>query len=259
MEIKEIQCKSILTASKVEGIDYTICPYVGCMHRCLYCYVRFMEFAKDKLWGNFLYIKINGDEVVKKQIKKIKENSIISISTATDPYQPIEKKYALTRNILKEIMPYKVSVSILTKSALVTRDIDVLKDMWNVEVGFTITTLNEQVRKIFEPYASSIDERLLALETLEKNGIKTYVFIAPILPHFTERSLPKLIERIKNCGARRVAIDKLNYIGLLKFYLRKYYPELTFKNIMYENYFEKVKESIVKCCKEYNINYDVCF
>jgi len=262
IKITEIQCKSILTRSRIPGIDYTICPYIGCEHKCVYCYVRFMGFAREKKWGSFLYVKINGDRVLKKQLRRIKEKTRISISTATDPYQPIEKKYALTRNILKELIPHKILVSILTKSALVTRDIDIFKDMWDVEIGFTITTTDEHARKTFEPYASSVEERFLALEALKKAGIKTYVFIGPILPYFTEHSLPELMERVKDCGVERIVIDRLNYIRRLRLdeKVAEYYPGLTLKyKDTDRKYFDKVKELIVECCKEYNMDYNVCF
>ena len=261
LEISERQCKSILTKSRIPGIDYTICPYIGCAHQCIYCYVRFMGFVKDD-WGQALYVKTNAVEVLKKQVLKVREKSRISISTATDPYQPAEEKYTLTRSILKELMPHKISVSILTKSALVTRDIDILKDMWDVEVGLTITTTDEQAKMIFEPYASSIRERLSALDVLKKAGIRTWVFIGPILPFFTEQSLPELIERLKDFGVERIVIDKLNYIKRLELEekLRKDYPEFALKyKDTDRKYFDKVKWLIVGWCKEHNIDYEACF
>ncbi len=261
VKISEMQCKSILTRSRIPGVDYTICPYIGCGHQCIYCYVRFMGFVKEE-WDRSLYVKTNAIEILKKQALKVKEKSRISISTATDPYQPIEKRYALTRSILKELMPYNLSVSILTKSALVIRDIDILKDMPDVEVGLTITTTDEQAKMVFEPYASSIKERFFALESLKKAGIRTWMFIGPILPYFTEYSLPELIERAKACGIKRILIDKLNYIKRLGLdeKISKAYPELTLKyKDVDRGYFNKVKNMIIRCCKESNIDYGACF
>jgi len=261
IEVAEIQCQSVLTRSRISGIDYTICPYIGCAHQCLYCYVRFMGFVKWD-WEKFLYAKINAPEVLKKQLLRVKDNSRISISTATDPYQPAEKRYAITRQILKELLPVKSSISILTKSSLVTRDIDILKDMWDTEVGFTITTIDDEKRAIFEPFASSIKERFLALEVLKKAGIKTYIFIGPILPYLTEQRLQGLIKRAKDCGVKRIVIDKLNYINRLRLQekIKKDYPELALRymNVSRE-YFDKIKDLIIRECRGYNIDYEVCF
>jgi DNA repair photolyase len=102
----------------------------------------------------------------------------------------VEKEYGLTRKILQELKDYPFSICIQTKSSLVTKNIDIFKDMRDIKVGFTITTFDEEVKRIFEPYSSSIKERLSALEALSKEGISTWVFIGPILPYFTSQHLP---------------------------------------------------------------------
>jgi DNA repair photolyase len=179
-------------------------------------------------WGRFLYIKINGPEIFKRQ--RIKKGAKILISTATDPYQPPESRYCLTRAILKELVNRRVSVSILTKSALVTRDIDIIKDIEDVEVGFSITVIDESLRSKIEPGASRIKETLIALEKLKKAGIRTWCFIAPILPGITERSLPRLFPMLKELGITRVVVDRLNYAKRLKLFVR-----------FGRSYFEKIK------------------
>jgi DNA repair photolyase len=245
VKISEINTKSILTRSKVMGIDYTICPYIGCLHRCIYCYVRFMGFVKD-VWGNFLYVKKNAPELLKRA--KIKKGSRIAISTATDPYQPAERKYRLTRAILKELTKYSVSVSILTKSALVIRDIDIFKDMADIEVGFSITTVDENIRETIEPDASKIIDRLTALEKLKDTGIKTWVFIAPILPGITGKNIERLIFILKQLDTSRIVVDRLNYCKRLRL----------FQSVT-DTYFEKQKQNIIRLCNHFEIPCNPCF
>jgi DNA repair photolyase len=113
-------------------------------------------------WGKFLDIKENAASVLEKELKKAKKGLVL-LSSVTDPYQPIEKKYELTREILKTLLKYQFPVSILTKSSLVLRDVDLFKKFHNIEVGITITTTIDSISKIFEPYSSRASERISTL------------------------------------------------------------------------------------------------
>jgi DNA repair photolyase len=137
-----------------------------------------------------------------------KSKCTISISAATDPYQPVKKEYKLTRKILQELKDHPFSIGIQTKSSLVTRDIDIFKDIWDIEVSFTITTLDEEVKRVFEPYSSPIKARFSSLEALSKEGIRTWVFIGPILPYFTSQHLPEQTRR-----RNRRKVNKVKDIG----------------------------------------------
>ncbi len=206
---KEITASSILSRSGIPGTDYCINPYVGCVHGCRYCYATFMKrfTGHTEQWGKFLDIKINAPEVLKRQLKRAKKGGII-ISSVTDAYQPIEVKYKLTKGCLEALVEYQFPASILTKSPLVLRDIDLFKRFEDIEIGITITTDNDSIRKIFEPNAPPIGARLNALKTLHENGIKTYAFIGPVLPMNPER----LVESIRPYS-HRILIDRMNYIS----------------------------------------------
>jgi DNA repair photolyase len=167
-------------------------------------------------WGSFIDIKINAPDVLRKQLNRSDKGAII-ISSVTDPYQPIEKKYMITRKCLEILAPYHFPIDILTKSPLVVRDIDILLQCKTAEVGVTITTDNEKVRRIFEPQAPPIQERIEALKQLKRAGIKTYVFIGPVLPMDTV----KLAEKIKPL-VDSVLIDRLNYAHKVAWLYRKY-------------------------------------
>lgn len=187
MIIKEIKASSIITKSNIPSIDYVINPYVGCTHACAYCYARFMKKFTNhpEPWGQFVDIKINGPELVPTNSKKYRGKKIL-IASVTDAYMPLEKKYGLTRKILERLVSLQPNLSILTKSDLVVRDIDILKKFETCEVGFTMTATQASIQKGVEPGACSFEQRLQALELIHKAGLDTYVFIAPLLPHITD-------------------------------------------------------------------------
>ncbi|MBU4299121.1 radical SAM protein [Patescibacteria group bacterium] len=204
MKIKEIQAKNILSKSKV--YDWTINPYVGCQHGCFYCYARFMKrFSGHKeKWGEFVDVKINAPELLGREIKK-KKKGRVWISGVCDPYQPVEKKYELTKKCLEILQRNNWPVVIQTKSSLVLRDLELLKKFQDIEVGFSIATGNEEIRKIFESRTPPINERIEDLDGLHQEGIKTYAMIAPLLPK-AESLIPKLKGKVDY-----VIIDKMNY------------------------------------------------
>ena len=204
MKIKEIQAKNILSKSKV--YDWTINPYVGCQHGCIYCYAKFMKrFSSHKEnWGEFVDVKINAPELLNQEIKK-KKKGRVWISGVCDPYQPVEKKYELTKKCLEILQKNNWPVVIQTKSPLVLRDLELLKKFQEIEVGFTITTDDEEIRKIFELRTVPINERIETLDKLHQEGIKTFVMIAPLLPK-AESLVPKLKGKVDY-----VIIDKMNY------------------------------------------------
>ncbi len=181
MEIIKREAKSIYTRSKLPGIKYTINQYVGCGHRCVYCYARYMSRWKEYgHWGTWIEVKTNAPELAKQRVK-----GEVSMSSVSDPYQPVEKEIMLTRKIL-ENMNKDTKLSVLTKSDLVLRDIDILKKFKNVSVGLTVNCFPEKVRKILEPHAPSNERRIEALKKLNKEGIKTFCFISPVIPELTE-------------------------------------------------------------------------
>jgi DNA repair photolyase len=204
MIVKEIEAKSILSKSQI--YDYALNAYVGCQHQCLYCYAKFMKrfTGHREPWGAFVDVKINAAELLAQEVKK-KKKGRVWISGVCDAYQPLEKKYRLTRQCLEVLVAEAWPITIQTKSPLVLRDIAILKRSENVEVGFTITTSDDKVRRIFEPGAPSIAKRVEALGILHKEGIPTFVMIAPLLPH-AEGLVNMLKGRVDH-----VLIDRYNY------------------------------------------------
>jgi len=160
-------------------------------------------------------VKINAPEILQRQLKRAR-NGRVMISSVTDAYQQIESKYKLTRQCLEILLQNQSPVDILTKSPLVLRDMDIIKKFKDIEVGITITTNDEEIRKVFEPNAPSIIARMRALKTLHDNRIKTYAFIGPALPMNPET----LSEKI-NTHVDSIIIDRMNYTSkTLKIYER---------------------------------------
>jgi DNA repair photolyase len=247
MIVKEVEVKSILSKSKV--FDYTLNPYVGCEHACTYCYARVMKrFTGHKEpWGKFVDVKVNAAELLKKEIQK-KKRGRVWISGMCDPYQPLEREYEITRKCLQIFCENGWSVTIQTKSPLVLRDLDILKNFENVEVGFTITTASEKIRKIFEPYAPSIQARINALEKLKKANIPTYAMIGPILP-----KAEKLVERLRG-KVDYVLVDRMNY-----HYADHVYKKHKLEHAMSDNFFYKKKEEFTKAFKKEGIKCEILF
>jgi len=208
VKIKEVYCKSVLSKSGIYGVDYALNPYTGCGHGCIYCYAIFMKkFTNhEEKWGEFVDIKINAPTVLSKEIKKFQKGSIL-ISSVTDAYQPLERKYEITRKCLNVLSKYDFPVTFLTKSDLILRDLDLIERM-DAEVGFTFTTVDENIRKIFEPKASPIEKRFNALENIENK----YIFFGPILPIFSdsEEKIREAFIKFEEKNVKRLYIDKMN-------------------------------------------------
>ena len=231
--VREIECKSILTKSGIETVDYAINPYVGCEHACVYCYATFMKrFTGHKeAWGTFVDVKVNAAEVLARQLRRAKPANI-TLSTVTDAYQPLEEEYGLTRACLEVLVHHDFPVSILTKSALVLHDLDLIVRLKDAKVAFTITTLDDQIRRRFEPRSWPIPERLEALGALAEAGISTWAFCGPLLAFLSdgEAELDALFGELKRVGVAYVLVDSLNLRGAAWGRVRKaleaHYPDL---------------------------------
>jgi DNA repair photolyase len=207
--IREKRVKSILSKSGIPGVDYCLNPYVGCAHGCKYCYATFMKrfTGHTEPWGTFVDIKMNAPEVLQRQLKRTARGYVM-LSSVTDPYQPLEKEYGLTRRCLEILLKHQFPVGILTKSPLGLRDLDLIRQFDDIEVGMTITTEDEGIKKIFEPQAPPIAARIQALKELHDQGVSTYAFIGPLLPQNPESLAEKIGPHVDS-----VLVDRMNYLN----------------------------------------------
>jgi len=265
IEITEKEVKGIVTRSDLDDADFVVNPYTGCQVGCEYCYARFMKrFSdSDEDWGDFVEIKENAEEVFQ---ERDYSGKTVLFSSVTDPYQPIEAEYEKTRELLKKFIGEGAKIDILTKSKMVERDIDVLKQIEDVRVGVSISTLDREISSKLEPYAAPPEARLETLETLNKEGIETYVFNSPILPHITDTEAI-IQEGIDRQCADRYLFENLNASPKvwpnIKNFLQTNLPQLvdTYEEIYFgeTNYWEERREEIEDFCKSKDLDYKFYF
>ncbi len=260
---KSLSVKSWVTPSKLPGVDYVINPYVGCPHQCLYCYAEFMKRFSNHTedWGDFLDVKLCNTPL---PVKRLAGKNIV-ISSVTDPYNAFEKQYGVTRSLLKQLQGCAAHITLITKSDLILRDIDLIASLPHAEVAVSINALDETFRRRFEPRAPSATRRLEALRQLHKAGIRTVLFMSPIFPGITDFceiiSASKAFTdtywfenlNLDNSAGNRVA----RAIG-------QHYPELVplYRAIYREGnrtYWDSLIAEIARFCQAQNIAYRNCF
>ncbi|MFJ8716707.1 SPL family radical SAM protein [Streptomyces violaceus] len=227
MEPVEIEAKTLIQKSATPSNDYVINPYTGCVFGCSYCFASFAgrQFGRSvKEWGDYLYVKKNAVDLARKELAMMPEHKrrgTMLLSSVTDPYQGHETKYRLTRGILRELktVEYPGLVRILTKSPVVTRDIDLLTSLPRAEVGMTVTTADDKVSRWLEVRAPLASRRLRTLRELREAGIPTFAFVGPLLPHFATRPelLDHLFGQLVEAGVTEVFMEHIN----LKRYIRE--------------------------------------
>ena len=217
MKTREIFSRTILTKTGIPSFDYCINPYVGCGHGCRYCYASFMKrfTGHREPWGEFVDVKINAPQVLRRQLKRAKPGTVL-LSSVTDPYQPLEKTYRLTRGCLEALLEHDFSVDLLTRSPLCLRDLDLIRQFKEIDVGFSLGTHDERIKALFEPRSPSLKSRAEALRALHRAGVGTYAFIGPMLPLD-----PKALVAQLDGAIDEVLIDRMNYANKVKAIYRR--------------------------------------
>lgn len=183
MKINTIKTKDYVTKSNLPFCDYVINPYVGCTHACKYCYASFMKrfTGHTEEWGKFIDIKLCDKSINKRRLT----GKSVFLSSVTDPYNPLENKYEITRKIIEQLVDIDCILYISTKSSLIIRDMDLLKKCNNATVAISLNTIDEKFRKDMDN-AASVNQRLDTLKHLHNNGIYTVLFISPWFPELTD-------------------------------------------------------------------------
>jgi len=215
----EIHVRRALARSGLGDLDYALNPYAGCYHACIYCYAREYTKIRDivKRWGSIIAIKINIVDVLRKEIGKVKRGTV-GIGTITDAYQPIEAEYRLTRRCIETLLGSGFHVSVQTKSSLIAKDLELLASRPSlVDVGFTITTLDNSTARFLEPRAPAPRDRVAALERIANTGIETWVFLGPIVPGYNDD--PSGIEQVIEVAASTNSVLYYDKLRIKKFML----------------------------------------
>ena len=210
-EVYEEPARSIITRNKSPDIsfDQSINPYRGCEHGCIYCYARpshcYLGHSAGLDFETKLYAKTNAAELLERELaRRTYTPHVIALGTNTDPYQPIERQYRVTRGILEVLERANHPVGIVTKSALVVRDLDILARMAArglAKVALSVTTLDRRIARAMEPRASTPPKRLEAVRALSEAGVPVSVMVAPIVPGLTDSEIERILEAARGAGA----------------------------------------------------------
>ena len=211
-EVKEITARSIISYNRSPDVPFgrSINPYQGCEHGCIYCYARpshaYLELSPGLDFETRLFAKLNAAELLRREFAKPGyQPDTIVLGANTDPYQPIEHHYRLTRQLLEVMLAHRHPVGIITKSAMILRDLDLLAELAReglCQVMVSVTTLNETLRRQLEPRASTGTGRLKVIEKLAQAGVPVGVLAAPMIPRLNEPELEHIIKAAAEAGAQ---------------------------------------------------------
>ena len=222
-EIIEVHPKTIL--NKVDspdiGMSYSMNPYQGCEHGCIYCYARnthnYWGYSAGMDFERKILVKKNAPKLLAAKLRKTNWEPLpIMLAGNTDCYQPVERQLEITRQILEVLWQYKFPVGIITKNSLITRDLDLLQPMAEkrlAKVSVSLTTLDEDVRQLLEPRTASVKKRLQTIKTLADHGLYVNVMVAPIIPGINEHEILEIAEKVRNLGASSIAYTMVRLNG----------------------------------------------
>ena len=231
VEYREEPCRSALNRVQGMGFDWSLNPYMGCVHRCTYCYVRAYELRaerpSDDRYGRSIRVKVNVAEVLRRELARPAwRRESVAIGAATDPYQPAEGKYRLTRGCIEVLAAARNPFSLITRGPMIVRDVDVLQDAARraeVGISFSIPTLDPDIWRKTEPGTAPPRQRLRALRTLVDAGIDVGVGIAPVLPGISDR--PEMLEDIARAARDAGATSLWCNVLFLRPGTREYFLE----------------------------------
>ncbi len=262
--MREVRSRSLLCRTSLPGLHYSLNPYRGCLHGCLYCYSP--SFLREtRPWGRFVDVKINAPEVLKEEVRK-KPRKTVGVGTVTDPYQPPEARFGLTRECIRILLEEGFPVCVQTKSDLILRDLELLSG-GNSEVGVTITTLDEGIARALEPGASTPRRRARVLEEFSSRGISTWLFLGPLLPSLTD-SEEKIREVVEVAASTRSLLiyDRLNLkrgvMGRLRETLEELSPEtlgILLSPSLRSRAWKEERERIERVCREKGVRCEPAF
>ena len=238
--VRETVCKSILNRSGLS--DYSLNCYTGCAHACVYCYARFMQrfHPHDEPWGAFVDVKAQRRRGAQTPIAPRQPGSVF-LSSACDGWQPIEAQWRLTRRCCELLLERGFQLHVLTKSALVLRDFDVFTGH-PVQVGVTVTTLDERLQKLWEPGPASVAQRFHVIDAARRAGLQTSIMFGPLLPFLSDSpaSIDALLDRAAALGVDQIWIDAMNprprVWPAVAELLRKEFPDLlpAYRKILFD-------------------------
>lgn len=206
---REVRCSTLIHKLGYRGsTGYTANLYKGCTHGCIYCYAPSLTHD-EREWGGYVDVKINAPTVLERELRTLDKEEVF-LSSASDPYQPVEARYKITRRCLEVLLRSRFPVSILTRSPLVLRDLDLLKRFEWLRVGMSITSVPTRQ---FEPGVPPLRRRIETLRKLHQEGIWTFVSLAPVIPGIIAIDFERLFQDLSAAGVKSVAFGVLGFVG----------------------------------------------
>jgi len=261
VEVREVRARRALSRSGIYGVDYSLNPFIGCQHACPYCYVPHLYpgLLRGRRWGAFVDVKVNLPRLLRSEARG---GLTVLLSSITDPYQPVEVRYMVTRRSVEVLVERSAGIVVLTKSPLLKRDLDLLSRSASCEVGVTVTTL--RLHRELEPRAPSPYDRLEALREAREAGLKTFLFLGPLIPGVVERELRDILAEARECGCGRVVVDRLraHSPSIVSSIYERLPGELasTFRaRATSRAYYESLKPLISRLCRGLGLHVDFCY
>ncbi len=211
LTIREVECRTALSPCGLEGFDYSLNPYRGCQHGCVYCYSPCV-IREKRDWGTFVDVRRNMPTVLAKELRR-RDRGYVWLGSVCDAYQPVEGRYSVTRRCLEQLLEVDWPVSLLTKGHLVARDYGLMREFSDFDLGFSINCSDDSIRQATEPDASSVEDRLRAISEACDEGLDPWAFLAPLIPGIADRreDLESLIEDLARAGVRRIGFDPFRF------------------------------------------------
>ena len=210
ISVREIRCSRVIHKLNFRSTsEYTANFYRGCTHSCSYCYAPSL-IHDERQWGSFVDAKANAPTILRRELEKHPRKMAVFLSSASDPYQPLEAKFKITRRCLEVLSEHDYPVIILTRSPLVLRDLDLLRRFSWIRVGCSISSLSN---RFYEPGVVSLARRIETLRKLHENGVTTWVSMAPIVPQIVLDDIAKVLGRLKAAGVSCITVDMLRFVG----------------------------------------------
>lgn len=223
-EVREVDAKSALTKCAMPGEPWALNPYMGCSHDCAYCYVPDVAHVERPKWGSYVIVKRNLPTLLAKEVHT-KEPREVFLSSATDPYQPVEGTHLVTRRCLEVLQRVDWPMYVLTRNPLVRRDATLLKGFTSMHVGMSVPTLDDETRRIIEPAAPSIEARLRTLRELADEGLTTFANLCPAYP-LTGGVTPRDVAKaFADAGVKVVHAAPWRYLATVLPVLKERLPE----------------------------------
>ncbi|MEM1825907.1 MAG: radical SAM protein [Desulfurococcaceae archaeon] len=253
VSVKTTRVKNALSRSGLPDLDYALNPYIGCMHNCTYCYARqYTKLREVSLnWGRVIFVKENISNILRNEVKNYKPG-VVGLSTITDPYQPVEAIYRLTRSLIEILVKNGFKISIQTKNPLILRDLDLItKHVDRIDVGFTITSFQKRIVDFIEPFAPSPKARLDALKKLNDKGVETWIFYGPVIPGLNDdfETMKSIVEAGFLTNSK-ILVDRLH---VKSFMYSQDNPMKDFVKKVSREWWNDFLNNFLKICSEYDV------